>query len=164
MPKDAPEVVKAFLGNTGKLIETAKCLELPVIVTEQNPERLGGTNQEIAGVLGDVPRISKLEFNCAANDAFREALRATGRRQALVLGMETHICVMQTALGLKERGYEPYVAVDATVSMHEAEHKLGIRRIEQEGVRLVTTQMAIFELLRMAGTPEFKRMLPLLKT
>lgn len=162
MPDDA-EAVRSFLDHAVKLVECARCLDMPILVTEQNPERLGGTNAVIAEALSDIPRLSKMEFSCAGNEAFRAALRATGRRQVLVMGMETHICVLQTALGLKERGYEPFVVRDATLSMRDAEHQAGLQRLVQEGVKLATTQMAIFELLRAAGTPEFKRMLPLLK-
>jgi nicotinamidase-related amidase len=162
MPQ-GPEVFERFLDNAVKLIQTAKTLELPILVTEQYPERLGHSTPRIADALGDTPRMPKLEFSCFANEGFREALASTGRRQCLIMGMETHICVLQTALGLKEGGFEPYVVRDASVSMSKAEHKAGIGRLVQEGVPLVTTQMAIFELLRAAGTPQFKQMLPLLK-
>ncbi|MBP8131735.1 MAG: isochorismatase family protein [Candidatus Hydrogenedentes bacterium] len=158
-----PENVRPFLDNAVKLIACARCLDIPILVTEQNPDRLGRTNDVIAEALGDIPRFGKLEFSCASHEGFRAALRATGRRQVLVTGMETHICVMQTALGLKERGYESFVVRDAVLSMRDEERQAGLQRLVQEGVKLVTAQMAIFELLRAAGTPEFKRMLPLLK-
>ncbi|WP_320178469.1 isochorismatase family protein [Roseovarius pacificus] len=162
MPKD-PEVVTAFLDNAVKLIQTAKTLDIPILVTEQYPEKLGGSTARIDEALGGTPRLPKLEFSCFANDGFREALAATGRRQCIVMGMETHICVLQTTLGLKDGGFEPYVVRDAVVSAKKAEYKAGLARLVQEGVPLVTAQMTIFELLRAAGTPEFKKMLPLLK-
>lgn len=157
------DVTEPFLGNAVKLIEVARRLGLPILVTEQYPERLGGSTPRIAEALGGLPRLGKTEFSCFANAGFREALENCGRRQCLVMGMETHICVMQTALGLKEAGYTPYVVRDAALAMKKAEHKAGLERLRQEGVPLITTQMAIFELLRAAGTPEFKDMLPLLK-
>lgn len=161
---DKQDVVAAFLDNAVKLVTVAKRIGLPVLVTEQYPERLGGTTPRVAEALGaDVPRIGKTEFSCHANAAFRDALDACGRRQCIVMGMETHICVMQTSLGLLEAGYEPFVVQDAAVAMKKSEHKAGLDRLRQAGVPLVTTQMAIFELLRAAGTPKFKDLLPLLK-
>lgn len=157
------EAVEPFLRNAEKLIGSAKTLGLPVLVTEQNPERLGKTNSRVAAALGETPCIAKLEFSCMANSGFQGALRATGRSQCIIIGMETHICVMQTALGLKEAGFQPFVVQDGCLAAVEEEHEAGLRRMVQEGVMLTTTQMAMFELLRAAGTPEFKRMLPLLK-
>lgn len=159
----AQEAVDPFLRNAVKLVESAKTLQIPVLVTEQNPERLGGTNARVAAALGELPRWSKLEFNCLANSGFDGALRQSGRTQCIIIGMETHICVMQTALGLKEAGFAPYVVQDGCLAAVKEEHEAGLRRLVQEGVTLVTTQMAMFELLRAAGTPEFKQMLPLLK-
>ena len=156
-------VTGRFIRNVKRLVETATVLGLPIVVTEQNPERLGGTIEEIDALLGDTPRFSKLEFSCTANPAVAAALKQTGRSQCLLVGMETHICVMQTALGLVEAGFQPYVVTDGTLAAAKDEHKAGLRRMIQEKVSLVTTQMAIFELLRAAGTPEFRKMLPHLK-
>ena len=159
----SPIVVRAFLDNVGKLIRAAQTLEIPLLVTEQNPKRLGETNAELSSVLGDALRVSKLEFGCMGNAVFRHALEATGRTQVLITGMETHICVWQTVSGLLDAGYEPFVARDAVVSTLKNEYKAGLDRIAQAGVPLLTAQMAIFEWLRAAGTPLFKQMLPLLK-
>lgn len=162
MPKSV-EVVEEYLGRSVKLIRVARMLEMPVLVTEQYPERLGSTNDRVLDALGDVPRLPKLEFGCLANDAFKAALEATGRRQLLLIGMETHVCVNQTALEALELGYEVYIVRDAIVSGEKAEYKAGLARMKQAGAVPVTTDMAIFELLRKAGTPEFKAALPLLK-
>jgi nicotinamidase-related amidase len=104
-----------------------------------------------------------MEFGCLANENFRRALENSGRRQLLVCGMETHICVMQTVLAALEAGYEVFVVRDAVASMHETEHEAGLARMKQAGAVIVTTQMTLFELLRAAGTPAFRSMLPLLK-
>ncbi|MFP4501709.1 MAG: isochorismatase family protein [Candidatus Hydrogenedentota bacterium] len=162
MPKKE-EVVDAFLERAVKLIRTAQTLDMPVLVTEQYPEKLGSSTERIAQALADTPRFAKFAFSAWGDPGFREALGATGRNQCLVMGMESHICVLQTALGLQEAGLSPYVVRDACVSMKKEEHKAGLARLMQEGVPLVTTQMAIFELLGAAGTPTFKSMLPLLK-
>lgn len=162
MPREE-SVIGPFLRNGVKLIETARTLGIPVLITEQNPERLGGTNTQVAEALRGLPRIAKLEFSCVANGEFESALRQSNRSQCIVIGMETHICVMQTALGLKEAGLQPFIVQDACLSARKVEHQAGLARLAHEGVTLVTTQMAMFELLRAAGTPEFKQMLRLLK-
>ncbi len=162
MPKD-PEVVASMLACSKKLVQAAGILGMPILAAEQNPERLGESNAEILEVLGETPRFGKMEFGCLDNVAFREALEAAGRRQLLIIGMETHVCVLQTALTAAEAGYEVFVVRDAVMSMAKAEYKAGLARMAQGGVQLVSTLMAIFELLGKAGTPEFKAMLPLLK-
>ncbi len=163
LPKDK-EVAESYIGRAAKLVRVARALNVPLLVTEQNPERLGGTHAEILDVLGDTPRMPKLEFGCMANPEFREALQQTGRRQLLIVGMETHVCVMQTALEAVAEGYEVFVVRDAVVSARKSDYKAGLARMLQEGVRCVSSEMAIFELLRKAGTPEFKRVLPLIKS
>lgn len=163
MPEPGDEVTRAFLSKSAKLIQCAQTLGIPLLVTEQNPGKLGGTNDAIAQMLGDTQRIPKLEFGCMANDAFRTAFTALKRTQILICGMETHICVLQTALGALEAGYEVFIARDAVASMDPAEREAGLERLRRAGVTLVTVQMAIFELLREAGTPEFRAMLPFLK-
>lgn len=155
--------VQRLLGNTIKLIQAAQTLELPIVVTEQNPGKLGSTYDSVAEVLADAPRWAKMEFGCLANEGIAGALRKSGRTQLLIVGMETHICVMQTALEALDAGYEVFVARDAVTSVSEEEYEAGLARMAQAGVTLVTTQMALFELLRAAGTPEFRKMLPLLK-
>jgi nicotinamidase-related amidase len=162
MPK-RDGVAESFVAQCVKLIKCAKTLSIPRLVTEQNPDRLGGTTAAVAEALESAPRIDKMEFGCLANENFRRALENSGRRQLLVCGMETHICVMQTVLAALEAGYEVFVVRDAVASMHETEHEAGLARMKQAGAVIVTTQMTLFELLRAAGTPAFRSMLPLLK-
>ncbi len=162
LPK-SEEVAAAYLDNAVKLIRAAKVLGLPILVTEQNPTRLGGTHPAVLPELEGVDRIPKMEFGCMGNDAFRAALGESARNQLLIIGMEAHVCVCQTALAALEAGYEAYVVSDAVVSTSKREYKAGMRRMEGAGAVPVSTQMAIFELLERAGTPEFKAMLPLLK-
>jgi len=162
MPKDAA-VVNVFLANLTKLIRCAQGLEIPILITEQNPDRLGRTNAAVAEVLGETPRLGKMTFSCLADNAFAEKLKQLGRNQLLITGMETHVCVMQTALDAMYAGYHPFVVRDAVLATHPQEHQAGLDRLAQAGIPLVSTQMAVFEWLRAAGTPEFKRLLPLLK-
>lgn len=162
LPK-SEEVAAAYLENAVKLVRAAKVLGLPILVTEQNPMRLGETHPAVLPELEGLARIPKMEFGCMGNDAFRAALEETARNQLLIVGMEAHVCVCQTALAAMEAGYEAYVVGDAVVASSKREYKAGMRRMENAGAVPVSTQMAIFELLERAGTPEFKAMLPLLK-
>jgi nicotinamidase-related amidase len=162
LPKDA-EVTEAYLANAAKMIRAARILGLPVLVTEQYPERLGGTTDRIAAEIEGLPRLPKTEFGCMANEGFRGALAALERRQLLLVGMEAHVCVCQTALAALEQNFEVFVAADAVSSTTAAEYRFGIDRMARAGAAMVSVQMAIFELLRVSGTPEFKAMLPLLK-
>lgn len=156
-------VADELIAKTVKLVQAAQGLNIPVLVTEQYPEKLGGTTEAVAEALGDTPRLGKMEFGCTANPAFRDSLEATGRKQLIITGVEAHICVAQTVFGAMDAGYQAFVVQDAIASLDEAEQEAGERRMERNGAEMVTTQMAIFELLGAAGTPEFKKLLPLLK-
>jgi nicotinamidase-related amidase len=162
LPKDAA-VAEAYLANAAKMVRAARVLGVPVLVTEQYPERLGGTVDRVAAEIEGLPRMAKTEFGCMANEGFRAALAALGRRQLLLVGMEAHVCVSQTALAALAGGYEVFVAADAVSSVTALEYRFGIDRMARAGAAVVSVQMAIFELLRVSGTPEFKALLPLLK-
>lgn len=162
LPQDAA-VRQRLIERTVKLIQSAHTLGIPVLATEQNPDRLGQTTDAVREALGTAPRLGKLEFGCLNNAPFKEALDAAGRRQVLLTGIEAHICVLQTALGALDAKHEVFVARDAIASLDPEEYEAGLARMERAGVNLVTAQMAIFEWLGAAGTPEFKAMLPLLK-
>lgn len=162
MPK-REGVTEEVVAKTTRLVKAAKGLGIPVLVTEQNPEKLGPTTAPLAEALEDTPRMGKMEFGCTANPAFLAALRQTGRKQLIITGVEAHICVLQTALGAREQGFQPFIVQDAIASLDEREQIAGLRRMERDGAEIVTTQMAIFELLGAAGTPEFRQLMPLLK-
>ncbi len=162
LPKDE-KVVAEYLQQAERMIRVVRALDIPILVTEQYPERLGTTNEGIRAALGDVPALPKMAFGCLGDDAFKEALAATGRRQLLVVGMEAHVCVLQTVLEALAADYEVFLVADAIVSSRKREYKAGMARMTQAGAQSVTAEMAIFELLRKAGTPEFKQVLPLIK-
>jgi len=162
MPRDAA-TVEQIVGNTIRFVEAARKMGLPILVTEQNPEKLGTTTERLARVIEDLPRISKMEFSCLGNADFRAALEKTGRRQLILTGVEAHVCILQTALEAIESGYEAFVVTDAVASLSPASAEAGFRRMAQNGVQLVTTQMALFELLRAAGTDLFRELRDLLK-
>lgn len=146
-----------------KLIRFARELEIPILWTEQYPKGLGHTVEPVAAELNGITAIEKTAFGCLGDPGFAQALESTGRKQLLLTGIEAHICVMQTALLALENGYSVFIPRDAVGSRFEREYEAGLDRLERAGAELVTTEMAIFEMLREAGTPEFKKALPLIK-
>lgn len=145
------------------LIRFARALDLPVVWTEQYKKGLGPTAEAIARELEGIAPHEKMAFGCLGDPGVRDALAASGRTQLLVTGIESHICVMQTTLSALDSGFEAFVVQDAVSSCSEKDHDAGLARMERAGAQLVTAQMAMFEILREAGTPQFKQVLPLLK-
>jgi nicotinamidase-related amidase len=136
------------------LVRGAEAMEVPIIVTEQYPKGLGRTAPEIADVLPEgVAPIEKVYFSAGLADGFDLA----GRDQALVCGIETHVCVNQTALDLLAQGVEVQVALDAVDSRSEQNKAIGLERMERAGAVVTSVETALFELLGRAGTEEFKR-------
>lgn len=158
------ELRETLVANTAKLITAAQLLGLPILVTEQYPEKLGATIPRLLEQLGDAPRIGKVCFSCLAAPEFLNALQSSGRNQLILAGIESQVCVMQTALDALKRGYQVHIPHDAIASASDkTQHKTAIRRMEQQGAQITTTLMTLFELLRAAGSPEFKELMPLLK-
>jgi nicotinamidase-related amidase len=140
----------AVAAACGKLVEAARILELPALVSEQYPKGLGHTAPEVG--LRDEPRLEKTVFSAARADGFDLG----GRDQALVCGIETHVCVSQTVHDLLARGVEVHVPADAVGSRHDLDYRRGLERMEIAGAVVSTVEAALFELLERAGTPEFK--------
>jgi nicotinamidase-related amidase len=154
-------------ANVRLLVETAVRLHIPILTTTQYAERMGQVADEIVQPLKDASAdkpIDKMCFSCAGADGFLEGLASLGRRQVLLCGVETHICVSQTALDLTQQGYQVHVAADAVSSRTLEKHKLGMERMRDSGVLPCAAEAAVYELLREAGTPEFKAILPLIKS
>lgn len=146
-----------------KLIRFAKELDIPVLWTEQYPKGLGPTSAVIAHALDGGAPIEKLSFGCFGEGNFARAAESFGRRQLMVIGVEAHVCVLQTVLSGLALGYEVFVVRDAVGSRGPAHCAAALERMQAHGAELVTSEMAMFEVLRVAGTPEFKRVLPLIK-
>lgn len=144
-----------------RLLRVARELEVPVLATEQYPKGLGPTVAPVAEAMGTAP-IEKLSFGCMEEPFFVESLETSERQQVVIVGAETHVCVLQTALRAVER-YEVFVVLDAVASRKTAAHEAALTRMRAEGVSIVTAEMVIFEWLQRAGTPDFKRVLPLIK-
>ncbi|MFC1729259.1 hydrolase [candidate division KSB1 bacterium] len=149
--------------NTIKLIRAARLLQVPIMVTEQYPEGLGRTLPELESLLINAEPIEKLTFSCCLEERFNNALSIESRSHIIIAGMEAHICVLQTALDLRERGYVAGVVQDAVCSYNRNDMDAALNRMRDEGVKILTTEMVLYELLRRAGTDEFKALLPLLK-
>ena len=154
-----------MVKNAQLLIRLAKILSIPAMVTTQYSKGLGGTVTEIAWSLGEIRTIDKLEFGCFGSDEFRSGLKMLpGNPNTLLLcGMETHICVTQTALGALNEGYLVHVASDAVGSRSEWNWKIGLDRMRAAGAVISSTEMMMYELLRCSGTQQFKELLPYIK-
>jgi nicotinamidase-related amidase len=154
-----------MVRNSQLLIRLAGILKIPAIVTTQYAKGLGNTTPEIASLLPESSPIDKLFFSCFGSDVFCSMLkRLPGQRTTVLLcGMETHICVMQTALAALREGYLVHVASDAVSSRTEANWRIGLDRMRDAGAVLSSAEMMIYELLRSSGAPAFKEMLPYLK-
>jgi len=154
-----------LVRNAQLLIRLAGILKMPALVTTQYMKGLGNTVPEIASLLPDTPSVDKLMFSCFGSDVFCSLLkRLPGHRTTVLLcGMETHICVMQTALGALREGYLVHVASDAVSSRAELNWRIGLERMRAAGAILSSTEMIIYELLRSSGAPAFKELLPYLR-
>lgn len=153
-----------LIRNSQLLIRLANILSLPVVATTQYARGLGQIVPEIASLLPEVQPLDKLEFGCFGNGEFcSRVARLSGRNTLLLCGMETHICVLQTALGALNQGLIIHVAADAVSSRTELNWKLGLDRMRDAGAVISSTEMMIYELLGKSGSPEFKEILKYLK-
>ncbi len=150
------------IASACKLAKAAAVLELPVIWTEQNPDGLGPTVEELAGLMHGEP-IPKHAFSCWREPAFAKALAGRARQSVLLAGIETHICVFQTAADLCGAGYDVHVVADAVSSRTVANRQLGLARIAAAGATVTSVEMAVFELLGAAGGEKFKEILKIVK-
>ena len=162
VPAIEPTALARVLKYAKALVGAAKQMGIPVIGTEQYPKGLGPMVKEIAEVL-PAPSLPKVTFSCGADPGFSKALAETGRRQVIVAGMETHVCVFQTVRDLCASGYEVHLCADAVASRTEVHRQGGIELCREVGAIVTTAETAIFDLLHQAGTPEFKAVSPLVK-
>jgi nicotinamidase-related amidase len=154
-----------LVRNSQLLIRLARIVNIPTVATTQYAKGLGPTVPEIASLLPDSQAIDKLEFSCFGSDAFCSQMkRFPGHRNTVLLcGMESHICVTQTALAALREGYLVHVASDAVSSRTEWNWKIGLERMKAAGAIISSTEMMIYELLRRSGGAAFKELLPHLK-
>lgn len=146
---------KTLIARCAWMLRLAKKLNVPVIVTEQYPKGLGQTITELQTEV-EVVACSKTSFSCLSEPSFKEKLQAIHRKQVILIGIETHVCILQTALSLKKQGYEVFVVVDAVSARKKIDHKTALKRMQQAGCLLVTTEMVLFEWLLDAKIDGFK--------
>jgi nicotinamidase-related amidase len=152
-----------LFSNTVKLIKGFKVLSLPIIVTEQIPQKLGPTLPQIAAELEGIKPIAKESFSCWEDEHFHKQLKAINRRHVVLLGIETHVCVYQTALDLISNGYDVHLAVDAVSSRTPENRRIGINAMKSAGAKITSTEMVLFELLRTATDPKAKELFKIVK-
>jgi nicotinamidase-related amidase len=146
---------ESVASSCAKLLAAARVLGVPAIVSEQYPKGLGHTAPEVG--LEDEPRIEKTVFSAVRAEGFEQSqLGQHGRDQAIVCGIEAHVCVSQTAHDLLAQGVEVHIPADAVGSRHEIDYERALERLELAGAVVGTVEASLFELLERAGTPEFK--------
>jgi nicotinamidase-related amidase len=153
----------ALLENAQKIVKAMRVLSVPVILTEQNPQGLGPTVPELMRCMPEVKPLPKFCFNCCQDSGFQHELNRLNRKQVLICGIESHICVHQTVLELISMGYEVQVVADIVSSRVLANKEAALARMQSEGAKLTVTEMAIFELLGTAESPLFKEILKVIK-
>lgn len=138
------------------LLKLAKKLDVPILASEQYPKGLGPTLKQFLPYLNKEDCVQKIHFSCMQEPQYINKLRDYKKNQFVLSGIEAHVCVLQTAMEMKGAGFDVYVVVDAVSSRNEQDLKYGLKRMKQEGIQLVTSEMVFFEWIRHAGTPEFK--------
>jgi len=154
-PAMDPDLYNQLLLNGNLLIEGFKGLGLPIIATEQYSKGLGHTVTELAGAT-DQDCIEKMAFSCCGEDKFIAALEKSGAKQVLIAGMETHVCVFQTVLDLLDRGYVVHLVRDAVSSRFKSDYDNALSTAAKAGAVITTTETALFQLVKGAGTDGFK--------
>ncbi|MGC8657688.1 MAG: hydrolase [Desulfomonilaceae bacterium] len=152
-----------LVKNASQMVNGARILGVPVIWTEQNPAGLGPTVPKVREFLGDSPPVIKLSFSCCGEPKFVEALNSYAKKQVLILGIECHVCVFQTAIDLLTKGYEVHVVSDAVSSRTLENRLVGLERLKQAGAVITSVEMALFEMLKVAEGVRFKQILKIVK-
>jgi nicotinamidase-related amidase len=152
-----------LLQNVIKLVKGAKALEIPIILTEQYPKGLGPTIPEIKELIPEVKPVEKVCFSCTDEAAFNQALKSFKRKQVLIAGIESHICVYQTAMALARSGYEVQVVADCSASRDPENKMVAFTKFRVMGILPTTVEMALFELLKVAQGDKFKQISSIVK-
>jgi nicotinamidase-related amidase len=163
--KLAPHVQghERLIARAGALVRAAKLLDVPVLASEHCPDRIGRTVPVLRSLLGEDAIVSKVHFSCADEASCLARFNALGRRQVVIAGIEAHVCVMQTALGLVERGFRPFVVRDAVGSRRGEDRDAALQRMAAAGCGAATAEMALFEWMHRADAAEFRQVLGIVK-
>jgi len=149
------------IDNTIKLIKSFQIMNISIVVTEQYSKGLGKTVEKIRKELKVYNPIEKITFDCFGNKEFVKSLE--GKKNLVICGIESHVCVTQTMVGALKKGFNVYLVKDAISSRKESDKRIAIERAKQEGAKIVSTEMVIFEMLKKAGTEEFKEVSKIIK-
>ena len=148
---------RRVIDGCSRLLKGADILNVPVIITEQYPKGLGNS---IFDIKDSAPQnalyFQKTSLSALQEDGFIEQLNTLGKKQIVIAGIEEHICVLQTAVELKEKGFDVFIVTDASGCRTTENENIALKRFQQENIYLTTVEMVLFEWLRKAGTPEFK--------
>jgi len=154
---------ESLFKNIQILIQAAKILNIPILWCQQCPQSLGPTISQIAELLSDNEPINKASFSCCGSDLFNARLTELARNQVLLCGIESHVCIYQTAVDLLRKGFGVEVIADAVSSRTLENKQIAINRMSVEGAKISSTEMALFELLKTADHPHFKQIAKLIK-
>lgn len=154
---------EAMIRAQRVLVEACRLLEVPVVWAEQLPDKLGATVDELQAPLAGLSPCAKSSFGCMRDETIKARIEASGRKQVLLCGIETHVCVWQTAAALLSDGYSVHLIADAVSSRSKFNRDLGFRRMERAGVHLSCVEMVLFELMVDATHPKFRDVTKLLK-
>ena len=163
--KLAPHVLRHddLIRRAEGLIRCAKLLEIPVLLSEHSPENIGATVPSLAALVSPDRILKKTHFACTDQPAALEAFQSLKRKQVVVAGMEAHVCVMQSALGLLERSFQPFVVQDTVGSRREEDRSAAFERMRAAGCAMATAEMTMFEWMENADVPQFRDVLKLVK-
>lgn len=157
------KVLHKLTKNIGILLESAAELQVPVLITEQYVKGLGATLPELKEKAAAAPTYEKMAFSCCGSPEFVEKLKALGRTQVVITGMETHVCVLQTVIELREAGFEVHLVKDAVMSRSKQNWQTAIEAMTLTGAVPTCTESVLFQLLKVAGSDEFKKLSKLVR-
>ncbi len=153
----------AFFDKVVKTIKCCQAMDIPIIWNEQLPDKLGATIDEIKEVLTDKNPLEKDTFSCCGNPDFMSKLKETGKDQVILVGMETHVCVYQTAVDLLNKDFDVHLVADAVSSRSLENKHIALGTMQKNGVNITSLEMAVFEMLQVAKGDEFKQVIKIIK-
>jgi nicotinamidase-related amidase len=157
------KVLHKLTKNIAILLEAAIELKVPVLVTEQYVKGLGATLPELKEKAAEAPCFEKMAFSCCGSSEFVEKLKGTGRTQVVITGMESHVCVLQTVIELRDAGFDVHLVRDAVMSRNKQNWETAVETMTLAGAVPTSTESVLFQLLKVAGTEEFKKLSKLVR-
>lgn len=155
--------INTVMANIVRLIKSAQIIKIPVLLTEHCADKIGPTVAHLLDLVDADSVMTKTHFSACSEPKIQDRLKSLKRSQVIITGAETHVCVLQTALILRQTGYQPFVVADGTSSRTVENKALGIDRMRQNKIEIVSAEMVIFEWLQRAGDNRFRKILPLIR-